>query len=216
MKQSQIQKAFPVHFFLRRLYSLTGVVSLYLLVKLHFIYAAVILFGPADFVQQGTRGTFAWSLVGLLELVLITVPLLVHFLYGFSLAHRTCINVFSYGYGGNLRFVLQKICGIVVFVFLLYHLFKSGQALWDDEGVYSYFRGLAGVRTTMPFLIGYAIAILCGCYYFVNGLWGFLIDWGVTASRRSQHLFLLVLMFLFVLMLLFIAGIVVYQGTLQT
>lgn len=189
---------------------MTGVFSLFLFIVLHFIFATLILFGSKNLVQ-GVIAFQSFIVVAVLEFILITVPLLYHFLYGMALIYNSRINVHNYGFTGNWRHVLQRVCGLVVFLFLIYHVYQTGALVWNNLVGYQYLKEMMYAHQTITAMIIYWIALLCAAYYFCNGLWGFLIDWGISAGRLSQRIFLSMLTGLFVVMAVCILSIVVYQ-----
>ena len=61
------------------------------------------------------------------------------------------------------------------------------------------------VRETfkMPIMIVlYTLLVLAACYHGFNGLWTFMISWGITLTKRSQDLMMRVAVFLMVLVAL--------------
>jgi succinate dehydrogenase / fumarate reductase cytochrome b subunit len=70
------------------------------------------------------------------------------------------------------------------------------------------------VRETfkMPIMIAfYTIFVLAACYHAFNGLWTFMISWGITLTQRSQRLMLGFSNFLMVLVAFF--GLAAIWGT---
>jgi succinate dehydrogenase / fumarate reductase cytochrome b subunit len=45
----------------------------------------------------------------------------------------------------------------------------------------------------------YVIAIIAACFHFSNGLWSFLISWGITVGPRSQRVSSVLCLGLFVI-----------------
>lgn len=95
---------------------------------------------------------------------------------------------------------------------LQHHPLKEGQVLVQapDFGTAE----LLMVRETfkMPMMIAlYTIFVLAACYHGFNGLWSFMIKWGITLTTRSQELMLKVSTFLMVLVSLL--GLAAIWGT---
>lgn len=55
---------------------------------------------------------------------------------------------------------------------------------------------------SFPMMVGYTIFVLASCFHAFNGLWSFMITWGVTLSVRSQGLMLKISTLLMVLIAL--------------
>ena len=96
----------------------------------------------------------------------------------------------------------------VIFLPLLFHaLYGVYISLTSSVTVkrYRYFRNwcyvlqrIAGIVATPIGLALFAIGLLCSIYHFCNGLWTFLITWGITVSPRSQKISGYVLFALFI------------------
>ncbi|HIS28131.1 MAG TPA: succinate dehydrogenase, partial [Candidatus Avamphibacillus intestinigallinarum] len=56
------------------------------------------------------------------------------------------------------------------------------------------------ILMTPVMLIIYVIGILSTTFHFANGLWSFLITWGITQSPKSQRMSTYVVMFIFLVM----------------
>ncbi|MNN74886.1 Succinate dehydrogenase cytochrome b558 subunit [compost metagenome] len=53
---------------------------------------------------------------------------------------------------------------------------------------------------TQPLLLAvYVIGVVAACFHFSNGLWSFLISWGVTVGPRSQKVSSVLCLGLFVI-----------------
>ena len=56
---------------------------------------------------------------------------------------------------------------------------------------------VAGIVDNPIGLVVFAIGLLCCVYHFVNGLWTFLITWGITLTPKSQQISEYILIALF-------------------
>jgi succinate dehydrogenase / fumarate reductase, cytochrome b subunit len=188
-----------VHFLARRLHSLTGVIPLGAFVAEHFYsnYQAVGPGGRARFdgvVQELQRNpVIIW-----LEIFAIALPLLYHAGYGILIAGQARYNTLSYRYGANWRFLFQRVTGLILIFYIGYHVWMTRlrpvfdpQSFAQTQGLvtFNYMHGylnetLLGVPTWAFYIVG----VLCACYHLANGLWGFLIHWGITVGPRAQRL----------------------------
>ncbi|WP_368298817.1 succinate dehydrogenase cytochrome b558 subunit [Cytobacillus firmus] len=167
----------------RRLHSLLGVfpIGLYLVFHLVANYFA-------------TRGPEAYNSViefieGLpflifLEIFLIYLPLLFHSIYGIYIAFQASNNVSRYGYFRNLMFFVQRITGVITLIFISWHVWETRiqKALGEEVN----FNMMADILDNPFMMIFYALGIISTVFHFSNGLWSFMVSWGITITPRSQ------------------------------
>jgi succinate dehydrogenase / fumarate reductase cytochrome b subunit len=187
-----------IHFLARRLHSLTGVVPIGAFLIEHFYsnYQAVGPGGAARFngvVQELQKNpVIIW-----LEIFAIALPLLYHAGYGLLVAGQARYNTLAYRYRANWRFLFQRVTGVILIFYIGYHVWMTRlrpvfdpQSFAQSQGLvtYQYMHGylnepLLGVPTWWFYVLG----VLAACFHFANGLWGFLIHWGVTTGPRAQR-----------------------------
>jgi succinate dehydrogenase / fumarate reductase cytochrome b subunit len=188
-----------IHFVARRLHSLSGVLPLGLFMVNHLYenYQAVGPGGAARFDGVVEKLQHNPAIIWV-EIFGIGVPLLYHALYGLLIAGEARFNSTRYRYGANWRFLLQRVTGIVLIAYLGYHIWMTRlQPVVDPDSfaqsqgliTYAYMHGyLTEAHLGVPVWIFYIVGILAACYHLANGLWGFLIHWGVTTGPRAQRL----------------------------
>ncbi len=188
-----------VHYLARRLHSLTGVIPIGAFLVEHFYsnYQAVGPGGQARFngvVQELQKNpVIVW-----LEIFVIALPILYHAIYGLLVAGQARSNATHYSYRANWRFLFQRVTGVILILYIGYHVwmtrlrpvfdpqsFAQSQGFITYEYMHSYLtEPLLGVPTWIFYIIG----VVCACFHFANGLWGFLIHWGITVGPRAQRL----------------------------
>lgn len=186
------------HFVLRKVHSLLGIIPLGLFIVWHFYVNSIAVMGAEVY---DTMVTTLMGLLGLpyflfVEVFLIFVPLIVHGVYGLYIAYTSNYNVGSYGYSRNWAFVLQRISGVIMFVFLIWHVWhlRLSHVVF---GTPVDFNAMAQIVSN-PFSLGFFIlGIIATAYHFANGIWGFLITWGITVGPRSQKFVAMVTTLLF-------------------
>jgi succinate dehydrogenase / fumarate reductase, cytochrome b subunit len=188
-----------IHFLARRLHSLTGVLPLgvFLVNHLYENYQAVGPGGEARF-NGVVEHLQANPVIVWVEIFGIGLPLLYHALYGLFIAGEARYNSRRYAYGANWRFTFQRVTGIVLVGYLAYHVWMTRlqpvvdpQSFAQSQGLitYSYMHGyLTEAHLGIPIWVLYVAGILAACFHFANGLWGFLIHWGVTTGPRAQKI----------------------------
>jgi succinate dehydrogenase / fumarate reductase cytochrome b subunit len=189
-----------LHLVLRRLHSLTGVLPIgaFLVEHLYSNYQAVGPGGAARFdgvvaeLQHNPVVIFA-------EIFAIGLPILYHAFYGLVIAGQARSNNLAYRYGANWRFLGQRITGILLVVYIGYHVWMTRLRPVFDPGRFAASKGLV----TFDYMHGYlnerllglfptwwfyVVGVLAACFHLANGLWGFLIHWGVTTGPRAQKI----------------------------
>lgn len=180
------------NFFWHKLHSLTGVVPVGFYMVQHLVLNSFSLAGRDQF--NGVIGFFDGLPKHVLlatEILVIWVPLFFHALYGLFITRRAQVNYLStrYRWSQNLMYTFQRVSGILVFLFLIFHIATTTVAAkatgttvglqydaWHDKLTgYGYF-----------FLIVYLVGILCATYHLSYGLWNFCIRWGITVGERAQ------------------------------
>lgn len=190
-----------LYFYLARFHSLLGLVPVGVFLCFHLTVNATMLAGP-DKYQTAVESIHYLDAVGLLiplELLFIFLPLLFHGALGLIILLRGSVNLGRYTYGGNLRYLLQRASGIIVFVFLIFHLWQMhwlgkpfGGALFtatDPNGsLVAAGSATMAIRSSMLSIALYLIGVAAAVFHLANGLWTALITWGVTIGPRSQRL----------------------------
>lgn len=174
-------------FVLRRLHGLSGVVPVGVFLVVHLWTNAKALSGPISF-GEAVSEINNLPFLAAIEVFGILLPLAFHALYGVVLALQSKQNVGHYGYSRNWLFMLQRVTGVIAFLFIVVHLkdFRVAKALgaMRHEAFFDELGMLLGVRwKALVYLFGTTASI----FHFVNGLRTFLWSWGVTISERSQR-----------------------------
>ncbi len=185
----------------RKLHSLLGVLPLGAFFVEHLLtnYSAY-QGGPERFLEH-VYWIHSLPLVLLLEIFLIWLPLLYHGVYGLYVAYQSQNNVSHYGYFRNWMFLLQRVTGVITFVFVIWHIWSTrvqvalGAVEQDAVGTLMH-----GIVTNPLYFWIYVICIIAAVFHFSNGLWSFLVSWGITVGPRSQRAATYVTMAIFVVM----------------
>lgn len=209
------------HFLLRRLHSLTGVIPVGGFLLFHLWENAHALNG-AEAYNETVRSINAMPFVWILELFVILLPLYFHSIYGIYVAADAKHNVSNYSYGRNWAFVWQRITGILTLFFVTYHIWHFRiQKMLGTYGAYEGGTSMSGLPTFKIVqdafannLIAavYLIGIVAAAYHLCNGIYTFLITWGITIGPKSQRVSNLITNAAFVLVsALGLAGLVAFR-----
>lgn len=183
-------------FFSRKLHSLLGLfpIGIYLLFHLLANYQATR--GEAAF-NQAVSLIESLPFLIVIEFVIIYLPLLFHAILGIYIAFQAKHNVGSFSYGRNQMFMWQRITGIITLIFIAWHVWETRIqfALGMKELNYQM---MADILSNPAMVIFYSIGILSAVFHFSNGIWSFLVHWGITVGPRSQRFATYVTMGIFV------------------
>lgn len=132
-----------------------------------------------------------------LEIFVIYLPLIFHAVLGVYIAFTAKYNLGNYKFGRNWAFFFQRITGIIALIFIVWHVWQTrvqvalGNAEVNADMMYNILQ--------QPFYFWfYIISILAIVYHLANGLWGFVVSWGIAQSPKSQRFFSYVSVLVFV------------------
>jgi succinate dehydrogenase / fumarate reductase cytochrome b subunit len=183
-------------FVLRKLHQLSGIVPLGAFLLEHLYTnskAAHPERGVADF-NQAVADLQAIPYVLFIEITFIFIPLLYHAIYGLYLTKEMRANNLSYPYPRNWFYTIQRITGVILFFFILFHLlnFRFGLIPGLNTKSVAHYPGEAFQIVQSEFeiwwiLVIYFIGIASTIWHFANGIWLFLVDWGIVIGERAQR-----------------------------
>lgn len=179
-----------IHFWLRRLQSLTGIIPIGAFLLEHFISNAYATNGPHAYNEQ-VRFLTSLPFVPWLETFGIFLPILFHSLYGFYVWWRGDSNVGpSYPWIGNWMYTAQRWTGIIAFIYMGYHVYTmrfTGVHLMTNSAaafgkVYEAFQN--------PLIVAfYFVGIIAASWHLSYGVWLFAAKWGFITGRSGQKKF---------------------------
>lgn len=179
------------HFFLLKLHSLTGLVPIGLFLTFHLAINSLRTVGALPY-QLSIDAINNLPFLFWIEILFILIPLLFHSVMGFYIAWIAKINVVRYRYSRNWIFMLQRLTGGIVFVFLVYHVGTTVvPKIWNGHLLFDAAPFLIKVLNqefaTWTGRIIYMVGITSATFHFANGLWGFCISWGLIIGPRAQR-----------------------------
>lgn len=185
-------------FYLRRLHSLLGIIPIGAFLIVHLMVNHQATQGAEAF---NKAAGFMESLPFLLaaELILIYIPILYHGLYGIHIAFTAKENIGHYSLFRNWMFALQRLTGIIAFVFIFVHLWQTRlQKLFFGKEI-SYDMMHQTLQNPIWVII-YIICVIAVIFHFSNGIWSFLVTWGFLQSKKSQRIFTWVSLIIFLIL----------------
>ncbi len=170
------------HFVVRRVHSLLGLLPIGIFLAFHLTLNILATNSPERYekvinTMRETPGIF------LVELVIIFLPILFHAAYGLIVVYGGGVNTLRYQYFRNWYYLLQRITGIITLIFVAFHVFTLRV---DGATAQATVTALTDFVKTPFGLVFYVVGVLSAIFHFANGLWAFLITWGITIGPRSQ------------------------------
>ena len=174
------------HFWFRRLHSLSGIVPVggFLAFHLYENYSATL--GPAAY-NTMTRNLQETRFALALEIAVIIVPLLFHGVSGLFVTGTARPNVISNRYVRNWMYFLQRVTGVILFAFVIFHLWTTRFVDIRHHDEVDLFR-LMEESVANPWIYAfYVLGIISATFHLANGIWSFSIVWGLTVGPRAQR-----------------------------
>jgi succinate dehydrogenase / fumarate reductase, cytochrome b subunit len=182
-------------FLIYRLFSLSGLIPVGAYMVVHLLTNASILNGPMSFQEQVDRIHSLGLVLPLVEWVFIFIPILFHAAVGWLIISGALPNMQSYPYASNIRYTMQRVTGIIAFVFIVFHVIQLhhvfgapfheyGGSQFDPEHAAS---STAVALEPLWVLSLYVVGMLSCVYHFANGLWTQGITWGLWTSAAAQR-----------------------------
>ena len=174
------------HFWLRRLHSLSGIVPVggFLAFHLYENYTAT---KGADAYNRMTRTLQDLPFAVAMEVLIIVVPLFFHGIYGLFITSTARPNVISNPYVRNGMYLFQRVTGVIVFAFILFHLWTTRLVQLQEHESLDLFRQVQAAVANPWIYAFYLAGILSATFHLANGIWSFSIVWGLTIGPKAQR-----------------------------
>jgi len=181
-------------FVLRKLHQLSGIFPLGIFLLEHFYTNSKSLTGANDF-NNAVRDLQSIPYILFVEIGGIFIPLVYHAVYGLVITAETRPNNLDYPYSRNWFYLIQRITGVILFFFITFHVLNFRFGLIPGLNTLSVadhpdqaFNIVAREFHMIPIMIVYIIGITATVWHLANGIWLFLVDWGITIGERAQRL----------------------------
>ena len=176
------------HFILRRIHSLTGVVPVGLFLVYH-LYLQLYLHYGAEIYNNEVNSFYDSPLATWALVIVVYIPLIFHSLLGVLLVFENKVQP-SYTYFSHLLYLLQRISGIGVLLFIIAHVWNAKLGPWIAGTWGTHFEhlssGFADPETGMLTKTVYLLGVFGAVFHFANGLNTFCITWGIALTPTSQ------------------------------
>ena len=181
-------------FVLRKLHQLSGIMPLGFFLLEHFYTNSKAIAGAASF-NKAVEDLQAIPYILLVEIGGIFIPLIYHAVYGLVITAEARPNNLNYPYPRNWFYTVQRATGVILFFFILFHVlnFRFGLMPGLNRVSVAHAPDQAFEIVSREFkmwwvFIIYMVGITATVWHFANGIWLFLVDWGITIGERAQRL----------------------------
>jgi succinate dehydrogenase / fumarate reductase cytochrome b subunit len=181
-------------FILRKLHQLSGIVPLGAFLLEHFYTNSKAVNGANDF-NKAVADLQSIPYILFVEIGFIFIPLIYHAVYGLVITIEARPNNLYYPYPRNWFYLVQRITGVILFFFILFHVLNFRFGVIPGLNTISVAHApnqaydiVAREFRMIPIAIIYLIGIVATIWHFANGLWLFMVDWGIAIGARAQRL----------------------------
>ena len=167
----------------RRLHSVAGIVPLGVFLVVHLATNASALRGADAYNAMATRMQ-SLTLVIAAEVLLIAVPLFFHGIYGlFMMAEEAPAG------GPSRRHLVtaQRVTGLVLFGFVLFHLWTARLVQIHDHESLDLFHLMQAALSRPVIHAAYLAGVLSATFHLGAGLYTFAEAWGLATSLRARR-----------------------------
>src|SRR5687767_4171717 len=147
----------------------------------HFYTNSKALSGPADF-NNAVRGLQSIPYILFVEIGGIFIPLIYHAVYGLVITIEARPNNLFYPYARNWFYLVQRLTGVILFFFIIFHVlnFRFGLIPYLNTVSVAHapdqaFDIVSREFRMIPIFIVYLIGITSTVWHFANGIWLFMV-----------------------------------------
>ncbi|MGI6678654.1 MAG: succinate dehydrogenase [Dehalobacterium sp.] len=174
------------NFFIRRVHSLLAIIPIGIFLIFHLTINSSVFFGGNHTYEMVIGFMKNIPLIEVAEIIIIAIPILFHAIYGLWIVYVAKNNVLKFTYYRNWAFYLQRITAIITLIFILFHVYTLRLSIHEPAQVVDTF--VRQLQNPLFFAL-YIIGVISAIYHFANGLFTFLITWGITIGDNSQNFF---------------------------
>ena len=181
-RKSSLTPADQMHWTLRRLHSLAGIVPIGGFLFFHLFENSYVLHGAEAWWKE-TEFTRTLPFQVAIEALILWIPILYHAVYGLAITATAQPN--QYPYGRNYQYTMQRITGVLALGFILFHVLST-RGWFYLTGVETNYARMHEFMMNPLILTVYVVGVLSCLYHLTNGIFTFCITWGITEGPRAQ------------------------------
>lgn len=181
-------------FLLRKLHQLTGVVPLGIFFFVHMFTNAKAMNGETVF-NDAVADIHHLPFLLFIEIFGIFLPLMFHSVYGIHISMEAKANVGGYSYARNWFYIFQRVTGVFLFFFILFHLLHYRFGLFGGFGLteiavagnaHQAYDIVARDMQQVWILVVYLLGLAATAWHLAYGVFLFAVDWGIVIGERAQ------------------------------
>lgn len=179
-------------FLLRKVHQLTGIVPLGMFFFVHMWTNSAALNGPKSF-NEHVQTIHDMPYLIFIEIFGIFLPLVFHSVYGVLISAEAKPNVLNYGYARNWFYLFQRVTGIFLFFFLLFHILNfrfgliPGLNLVPVAGNADRAFAIVSAEFQITWvLVIYILGVIATAWHLAYGFYLFAVDWGIVIGQKAQ------------------------------
>jgi succinate dehydrogenase / fumarate reductase cytochrome b subunit len=118
--------------------------------------------------------------------VVVLLPLAIHTVWGIGRLWTSRPNNLRYRYYANLKYLVQRLAGVGLLLFVGAHLWLALLHPRIVEGKPETFADLTHeMHFHTPTLVVYVLGVLATAYHLANGTQTFCMSWGIVSTQRG-------------------------------
>ncbi len=181
-------------FLARKLHQITGIVPLGMFFFVHMFTNSKAMNGSGAF-NEAVADIHKIPYLLFVEIFGIFLPLLYHSVYGIFISAEARPNALNYGYGRNWFYIFQRVTGIFLFFFILFHILNLRFGLipylasWGNPvaGNADAAFAIVSAEFSNPIILTiYILGIVATAWHLAYGFWLFAVDWGIIIGEKTQ------------------------------
>ncbi|HXF43197.1 MAG TPA: hypothetical protein VNK26_05605 [Pyrinomonadaceae bacterium] len=179
-------------FILRKLHQISGIVPLGIFFFFHMFTNAKALNGEAVF-EKAVQEIHDMPMLLLIEIFGIFIPLIFHSVYGIIISAESRPNVFKYSFARNWLYLIQRISGVFLFIFITFHVLNlrfgmiPGLNTTPVSGHANLAFDIISREFSSPLILAfYILGVAATSWHLAYGLWLFAVDWGIVIGEKAQ------------------------------
>jgi len=169
----------------RRLHSIAGVVPLGAFLAFHLFVNASARRGP-DAYNATVRRLQQLPLLGAVEILCLLAPLAFHAVGGLFVIATVPVASEEPTAAGRARAVLQRVTGVLLFGFVLFHLWTARLVQLEDHESLDLFRLMQSALASPWIRAFYVAGILAAAGHLAAGLCSLARAWGLARSSGAR------------------------------
>ena len=174
-------------FLWRRLHSILGVIPVGLFLVFHLLLNFTSVGGEENYNNAiSVMDLLPHAVLTAMEWIIIYIPMLFHALYGIYIAFTATHNTQRFSTYRNWAFKIQRFTGVFLVIFIAWHIFQT--RVQKAFGAEVDWNMVAEIVDNPWMLAFYILGILSATFHLSNGIWSFLVSWGITQSPKSQKI----------------------------